>query len=745
MKYLVSVVSCFLLSACSFGDADVEFNPKKGEERAYQVYSSTKITVDTDSRTETVNTTSHQLLRYKVLDTGTNSRFEVHVDYMKMRDGQGSGVSSGERADRNPEMHAIFSQGFEFTLNLDDGSVKAFSALNKPVWQAQLAERGLELEQELKKLFSSSVFLNSIPAKEGAIVALPAYQGHANAKLTVLKVTETHVLAQVQSDGAQANIYGQLMLERERGWLVQMALVAEAPFERYGFKGVMRSNVIMVPSERKLGDLSQRVGFDYDFPPTEYPKQPELVLEDANKTLAEEAVFALDAGYFDLSDDQLSLAYQHDVSGLKASGDFHLTDITAHSADGRVLPIQLFKVGGYSYPEKDGFYRSLEQHLLIGWNEPSTLFEQVSEFRAKAHYQGAKLVKLTLTPDPSKTVTLQYQDLQLELTPVADKPFTYLLTSKDATNTSWLTGRFDGAEGAMLKYQTPTTTGPDWLTSAELNMLALVSSEQYQSTTLFSFPAEPPTLTIYVNTAADSRELTKNVRFIPMNDYMQNTNYPPVYETTLYRDDMYARYDEQPHPSIPDDPALLEPQMLAKYGVGLQLTSEQAAVCRLSVVDAPQVDGHTLQWTSIKSENSLVEQLDKSVQYQLTSADGIRRNFYGIRVASTLACTGTPQWQALTYQPKQGWLIDITQLPNLDTTQTVADFMRRYRFLNAQNVALAPAIQGDGSDFYQRPLLQVLREERWFVLAGRAAAIEYLTISGDPVNKQWITTFPALP
>jgi len=237
MKYLVSVVSCFLLSACSFGDADVEFNPKKGEERAYQVYSSTKITVDTDSRTETVNTTSHQLLRYKVLDTGTNSRFEVHVDYMKMRDGQGSGVSSGERAERNPEMHAIFSQGFEFTLNLDDGSVKAFSALNKPVWQAQLAERGLELEQELKKLFSSSVFLNSIPAKEGAIVALPAYQGHANAKLTVLKVTETHVLAQVQSDGAQANIYGQLMLERERGWLVQMALVAEAPFERYGFKG----------------------------------------------------------------------------------------------------------------------------------------------------------------------------------------------------------------------------------------------------------------------------------------------------------------------------------------------------------------------------------------------------------------------------------------------------------------------------------------------------------------------------
>ncbi|MGL4748593.1 MAG: hypothetical protein ACRCYF_12765, partial [Shewanella sp.] len=98
MKYLVSVVTCFLLSACSFGDADVEFNPQKGEERAYQLYSNTKITVDNGGRTETVNAASHQLLRYKVIETGKNSQFEVYVDYLKMRDSQGSSVSSGERA-----------------------------------------------------------------------------------------------------------------------------------------------------------------------------------------------------------------------------------------------------------------------------------------------------------------------------------------------------------------------------------------------------------------------------------------------------------------------------------------------------------------------------------------------------------------------------------------------------------------------------------------------------------------------
>lgn len=108
---------------------------------------------------------------------------------------------------------------------------------------------------------------------------LPAYQGHANSKLTVLKVTDTHVLAQVESEGEQAKIYGQLMLERDRGWLVQMGLVAEVPFERYGFKGTMRSNVIMVPKERELGDLSQRVAFDYDFPPGEYENSPNYHLK----------------------------------------------------------------------------------------------------------------------------------------------------------------------------------------------------------------------------------------------------------------------------------------------------------------------------------------------------------------------------------------------------------------------------------------------------------------------------------
>lgn len=90
-------------------------------------------------------------------------------------------------------------------------------------------------------------------------------------------------------------------------------------------------------------------------------------------------------------------------------------------------------------------------------------------------------------------------------------------------------------------------------------------------------------------------------------------------------------------------------------------------------------------------------------------------------------------------------MIDTTQLPELDTTQTVGEVMRRYRFLNTQNIPLAPFMPEDRDDFYQRPLQQVLHQDRWFELQGRVQAIEYLKVSGEPINKRWVTTFPALP
>lgn len=747
MKYLVSVFACCVLSACSFFDPDVEFKPELGEERSYQVYSIATITADNGRRTETLKATSHQLIRYKVTDTGTDSRFEVHIDYMRMRDGQGGGVSSVEPAERNPEIHALFSQGFEFTANLRNGSVTEYSALNKPLWQALLAERGAELEQEMKKLFGSATFINKIQATTGATVQLPAYQGQADVTLTVLKVTDTHILTKVESEEEASKFYGQMLLERERGWLVRLTLIAEVPFERYGYHGTMRSNVMMFEQEPHLGDLSQRFKYEHDFPAFEYEQIPAVQLDEINTALTQEAVFPFDSGYFQQQDHQLHLVYQHDFAEIMPTGEFHLTNITARNAQGETLPLQLEESGSYSYPDQNGLYKSVRQNLLVGWNAPAQILEQVEQFNATAQYMAAKMVTLSLTPDPAKTVTAQYEDLQLELAPVPGEPLSYRLTSR-GSDKQWLLRRYDGAEGATVQYLQPHSATPDWLSGQEQIMLALASSQHYENQVQFTFKQLPPSLTLYVNAVSDTTVFSKDLTFVAAEQYERKAVYPPAHEQLLYLEDMYDGLYDTFAEFAPQqaDPALLELQMVNNYGVSLQLTAEQAAVCTLTIIEAPAVNDHKLQWTPLKTSNNLSGAPDKHARYMLSTADGIRRNFYDIKVSSRLTCAGTPEWQTVAYQPEQNWLIDISQLPGVDTSQSMADFMKRYRFLNARGQALAPSIPADGSnDFYQQPLQQVLQDARWFALAGRSLTIEQLITTGEPVSKLWHTQFPALP
>ncbi|MCG9966238.1 hypothetical protein H9J30_20370 [Shewanella sp. PS-2] len=748
-----------LISYFFFDDSTLKFKPKKGEERVYQVYSTMEFNAEKGVPSE-IKTSSNQLVRYKVLDTGLNTRFEMFVDYIDMKDGSKriSNVTSSSTV--NPEMHAIFSQGFEFTLNKNDGKIVDFSAKNKPVWQAFLKERGGELEHNLKKLFTSPGIYDEIPAKEGAVVELPTYQHYSKIKLEVLQVTDEYILIQVE--GEQNKLFGRLMLERDSGWLMQMALIVEENFERFGQKGKIRNNIFIVPQMRMMGSLEHTFSWKYDFSPYKYQNQSEPKLSDINKTLANltsDTVFGNAEGYYELVYDTLFINYQHEFSDVIVPGRFNLTDVTAYSADGKKTPVQLNKLGHYSIVEKDGFHRSLEEFSLTGWSEPAKQLDSIVEFRAKAHYRSAKQVKLELNPDPTKTVSLQYNDLQLELIPIKDTPRRYMLKTLTEGD-SFITWQFDGAEGAMINHQHPSISGPEWLTFNELIMLSLASSARYDYTILFDFPAEPQTLSVYVNTVEDSKTFTKDIRFIPVADYESKAEYPPIHEELLYQDDLSSLYpdiydyDKQSQPVIPSDPALIEPLIIAKYGVEIQLTAEQAAMCALTVTDAPQVNGHTLRWTSINEKNDDNNDLNRYVKYRLTSEDGIRRNFYDIRVNSVLSCSGTPTWQALEYKPSKGWLIDVTQLRNLDTNQTVAEFMRRYRFLNSRNFPLAPYIQFDATDyyqhrdiknFYQRPLHQVLEQDRWFKLAGRTEHIDELTVTGKPIDKAIVTVFPALP
>ncbi|WP_421852653.1 hypothetical protein [Marinomonas sp.] len=529
MKHIVASLASFVLIACSPTNSDVKFTPDKGDERQYQILNRTKITVDSGNSNQTNTITVHQLQTYKVTQVTPENHFIVDVDYMRLDNDKSQGFSSTQSADKNPRMHAIFSKGFEFTADLTKGTVSNFTAINKEAWQDILKDRGPEVEQEMKKMFNSSVFLTAIPAKVGAKISLPSYQGKTDASLTVLNVSEKYLLAEIvsqqpetkNSEQAPVKFYGRILIEREHGWLSQLALVINAPFERYGYQGIARSSIIMLPKNRQLGDITKQFDYDRESPAFEYTKQDGPSIEEINKPLTQEQIFKSDTGYFRRKDDILDMVYQHNFP-YAPEGKFSLTNIVAKNKAGQTIPISLNPLGGVSYSGDGVTFQSLQQYLLTGWDFPAERLKNVTEFNAKAHYKSGQIVPFTLQLNPTKAVNFEYKDLKVELSPVPNQPLTYLVRSMGETN--WLTFRIDGAEGAMMKFSLTDINVPKWIALGEKDMLSRASSMQYKTIMQLTFKKRPPSLTFYINAISDKNDFSKNVRFIPLEQYEKIKN-----------------------------------------------------------------------------------------------------------------------------------------------------------------------------------------------------------------------------
>lgn len=523
MKHIVTSLASLVLIACSPTSSDVKFTPGTGEERQYQILNDTEITVNTGSMTQTNTVTVHQLQTYKVTQVTTDNHFKVDVDYMRIDSDVGQKFHSTQSADRNPRMHAIFSEGFEFNADRTTGTISNFTAINKAAWQDILKDRGPKVEQEMKKMFNSSVFLSSIPAKVGAKILLPSYQDKTDASLRVLDVSDKYLLAEIVSQQPEINdseqeittFYGRILIEREHGWLSQLALVINAPFERYGHQGKARSRIIMMPKDRLLGDITKQFTHDRESPAFEYTKLDGRSIEEINKQLTQEEIFKSDTGYFNSKDDILDMVYQHNFS-FEPTGAFSLTNVVAKNKAGETIPLNLNPLGSFSY--SDGVtFESLQQFLLTGWNAPKERLKYVTEFNAIAHYKPAEMVPFTLQLNPTTPVHFEYKDLKVELSPVPNQPLTYLVKSTGETN--WLTFRIDGAEGAMMKFGQPDINVPQWITYGEKNMLSMASSTHHENTIKLTFKKLPQSLTFYINAISSKGSFSQNVRFIPLERY----------------------------------------------------------------------------------------------------------------------------------------------------------------------------------------------------------------------------------
>ena len=267
-----------------------------------------------------------------------------------------------------------------------------------------------------------------------------------------------------------------------------------------------KSQVVMVPDSEMYGSLFQQLEYNYQRPVYEYTTPPELASVTTMQPLTRQQVFPWPQGYFVLNDDLLGVNYQHDFSAGQ-QGRLKLTAITAQNSAGELIPLQLRSQRLYTYANDDGFVKSSQQNLLVGWNEPDELMNDVAQLRADAGFYPAELITLRIKPDPANTVTVSEGELTVTLSPVPDEPQTYKLTAS-GNERYQLLQRYDGAEGAIISYPGAQFSGPDWLTEDERNALDLVMAPHYndaQNVTIFQFKQVPAELSEKVKQALASQ------------------------------------------------------------------------------------------------------------------------------------------------------------------------------------------------------------------------------------------------
>lgn len=755
MKRLLPSSLLFLLISCSSEQSQtVVFKPVKGDEHHYRVYSHT--TVMTDYRNMSLST--DMMVGYKARKVGELAEFDISVDAFRLN-ADGRTISNFTAADDEPALHALMSQGFEADIRLKDNSITRFTAKNQQLWQAMIQDKGAQLQDELNKMLQAPSAPGSFPAVLGHTFKLAGYLGAPEVTLVVSDVTDKAVLLTLSADKEGTRIYGKLSLNRSNGWLERLAVVSEQPFDNGYVEGTARSVMLMLPQDLYVGNLSNPAVADES--PYEYQWPDELAddwLQQANRQLAEKDIFPQQAGIFQnesYNGETLNLTYPHRMAPILAEGELELTNLVLLDQQNKPLPANLAPYKSHLVSWSEDEYQSLTSLFLTGWNVSAEQLHELQTIEADAVYHHARLVPVTLVVPTSEPVQQNYEDVTATLTPVSGEKNTFLL-SLTSTEDRWFSFHMQlGSKKVMLQRLTGKADA-DWLNAAEASLLSLAVTSGHVRTWKVVFDEVPKDITLYVNEFTG--ETTKrHLSFMNPLAYEADPQAMPLRDSYLYQDDEFNFYSTDPAPS-PVVVALadLEPE-LAEHRLGITLSSEQAAVCELTVVKAPQVSGHKLKWLPVADNTyryiSFNEGLILSRQQhlRLASEDGIRQYFYDIEVKSRLVCKGEPVWQTLTYGDGDSfWLVNLAALdPELDLSLPVSEFIRQYRFLNRNGKALAlsiPPVLFDAEIKVQhQPLHALLTDGKWLKIGGRAVTAEKIVVNDKPLTREWNSRFAPLP
>lgn len=731
-RYLAPLAAAFLLSACS---SDVEFSPETGDDKAFWIWSHTEASIMGHHQEQQ----SRSLMRYRVEETSPSLRLTLMPEYMEMKDA-GSRFNSLESSQREPELRRLMRAGFELTLNAETGQLQAFKGRDPETWQMMMERGGPQLAELLSRGLTSPGVMQSLPTQAGAQVALPDFQGQP-ATLTVAKVTDTHLVATLETESTKGKVYGELTLSRDRGWLEQLLLVVDAPLNVHGREGRARTRVLVLPEREVPSDLSFMLNGDYAEHWGEIWHPPEGLADQPPVTA--EQLFAHERGFMDQGLDSVALKAIHELPEWAAPGRLSLRNVRALDAEGQTVPLQLADLGSMGPSYSEGRTESYHRLLPLGW-EQEEILDRVEAFRAELVYRPELLKVHAVSWTPGVEQTLELDGLQVTITPVAGMPLQYDLRWKGADGAALM--RFmDGIEGRVQLQ--PPKIGPDWLTPGERNLLSAYSNLEEDEHWRLQLDAQPDRVSFYVLQPSPAADLTGEVTFVLPGVYRADPTLPPMRQHTLFGDRFWSGNEQV---QVAFDPA--RPARIDDTGQGgvVTLPGDWDASCSLSVTAAEPLNGHELEWQRVvdrDQQDDASPYLQQQSQYRLSTDDGEQQYFYDRDVSSRLSCDGEPQWRDLELSPgKKRWLIPVQQLPGLDLQMPVRAFMQQYRFFNDQGEALGLLdAQGHALDLDQRPLQEVLVGEGQLRLGGRVSRVARLQQSAEPVVTDWTLSFPPLP
>lgn len=719
-------------------DQSVTFSPEAGDEKRYWIYTASQDTEEGD-----IQYHLNSLLHYKMDSIDDIIQLQVIPEHLDLS--LGNGERTLNSATSNARNLQVFQAGFDLEVDKKSGTLLSLTGQDTEAWSRHVEYFGENhpLLNMLRHQVSVPGLNTSISTKVGDNISLPQFLG-LPATLTVTQITAETLHATVEGKTNNRQLYGQLTLARENGWIESVYAVIS--------KDQNASDFIAIQSAGNPQHISDPV--PYFFHPQELWQTLSPILSPdpsgtppAPHVMIKDDVFAYESGMLASGiPPYLSATLVHNLGQAPYSGHITLTDFRVRNEAGDDLGLPFVAPTNYHYFNDNK--NSENAVLLMGWDHRETL-KKMHSATATAHYYPDTLTPYTVQWREGEPQTFTLGDMTLDVTPYPQRKGEYHLSYNHGSSKTLL-DTIDGLKGDIGI--TTLSAGPDWLTDSARDWLAWAGDPaQAIASTDLKLTEESDSVTFYVKARETNPLYSQTVTFLPKHLYEASATLPPITgngpynqpelseaekgETEAHREMLTERYAVTPFSDITIDRSHPSAAMIS-------LPMGWSSVCKAEVINDVEINHNGLIWQGHSKGPFPTD------AFQLMTEDGIKQHFYDLTVETRLTCEGSPQWQTIPNVTNQAypWLMNLSQLASITEDQPISALFKAYRFSGHDGELLwALDRKGESIQHFDHPLSTILYDGKYLKFSGNIIEVSQLQATGEPQEKTWVTTFPPLP